>query len=287
MPPLRIPRRLITVLIAGVLTLVPAAISAQDATPVASPEPLPEPTIAATAGPVTGADGAWVVTAFDAWQTGLSEPLPESLLRLSFQADARLQGETACGRFEGGWSSQGSELYASILPGGTFNCPEEQAGEAIGLSTALDSVVAWQADDIGGIELLDAAGSTRLVLQPLNAGDPAGSWLVSRFRRPNGEWAGPVPEGPMELNLLPGGLLEGGTGCRLLLGLYRYDAGDITIGPFETDGLPCDGQLARAERRLLRALGEATTWQQAGDTLTLSSETEAVVELARVPEGGE
>lgn len=256
--------------------LTPAAALAQ--------EPTPEPATGAAPIAATSPEGAWMVVAFDAWQAGLAEPLPGSPLRVSFLADGRMQGETGCGRFGGGWGGAGNELFAGVAPSGFLGCAEEQTAEAVGLSTALGDVVRWQADDDGGLVLLDPAGTTRVVLQPLEIGDPAGQWLVTRFRRPNGEWAEPLLDQPMELGLLAGGILEGSTGCRLLLGGYSYDAGDITIGPFDTEGLPCEGDAQRAERRLLRALGQATTWEQNDDELVLSNETEPVVELVRAPE---
>lgn len=287
MPHLPIPRPLIAATTACMLMLAPMGTHAQGSPEQGSPAPVAEPTPIATDAPALSPEGSWVVTALDPWQTGLMEPLPGSLLRLSFLDEGRLQGETACGRFTGGWSGEGGELFAGIAPTGFLGCAEEQTGEAIGLNTAIEAVVEWQPDDAGGIELLDASGATRLTLQPLMVGDPAGTWLVLRFRRPNGEWAEPVADGPMMLTLHPDGFLEGGTGCRLLLGGYSYDAGDITIGPFDTEGLPCDGAAGRAERRLLRALGETTTWGQNGDELILSDEERPVVELIRVPERAE
>lgn len=277
--------RLLAALVSAAFVLAPAAAVAQEASP--GPSAVPEPSVGpAESSPAVATSplGAWVVTSFDAWQTGLAEPLPGSLLRLTFLADGRLQGETACGRFNGGWSGEGGELFAGVAPTGFLGCADAQTGEAIGLNTALEAVVAWEADERGGLSLLDAAGSMRVLLEPLQTGDPTGAWLVSRYRRPNGEWAEPVPDRPMELILRAGGLLEGSTGCRLILGGYRVDAGDITIGPFDVEGLPCEGEAQRAERRLLRALGVVTTWEQRADALTLSDEIEPVVELVRAPE---
>ena len=277
-------RRLLATTAACLLALAPAAALAQDATPPPSAEPLSEPTPEAAAIPVTSPEGTWVVTELDAWGEGLAEPLPGSRLRLSFLGDSLLQGETACGRFDGGWSGTGSEIFVGVSPTGHLGCAQEQTAEAIGLSTALDAVVGWQPDDIGGIELLDAAGMARLVLEPFAVGDPIGSWEVQRFLRPNGEFGKPAADHPITLELMADGLLEGSTGCRLLLGVYSFDAGDMTVGPFDTSGLPCEGAVQKAERRDLRALGQVTTWQQSGDSLTLSSETEPVVELGRAPE---
>lgn len=263
-------------LVLGALLAAPVASAGQ--------EPSPGATLAPAATSVTSPAGAWIVEAFDAWETGLTAPMPDSLLRLSFLDGGQLRGETACGRFDGGWTAEDGEFFAGVAPTGFLGCPDAQTTEAVGLSTALAAVVGWRPDASGGIELLDAAGATRLVLRPLPIGDPAGDWLIGRFRRPNGEWASPVADAPMDLRLGTDGLLTGSTGCRFLFGSYRYDAGDITVGPFETEGLPCEGELAQAERWLLRALGEVTTWEQDGDALVLSSETEPVVELERTLE---
>ena len=85
---------------------------------------------------------------------------------MAFLAQGQLEGETACGRFDGGWFHEGEELSLGITPTGNLGCEEPQTAEAIGLSTALTASVRWQAAG-AGLELLDGAGVTRVVLESL------------------------------------------------------------------------------------------------------------------------
>ena len=118
-------------------------------------------------------------------------------------------------------STRVQELSIGVAPSGNLGCGEQQLAEAIGLSTALGASTRWQAAATG-LELLDGTGATRVVLEALTIGDPAGEWSVARYRRPNGNLVEPLPDGPMSLTLVDDGSLEGSTGCRLLLGEYRY-----------------------------------------------------------------
>ena len=228
---------------------------------------------------------AWQVAAYDPWGQGLVELGADNELRVSLLADGELAGETGCGRFSGGWSQDGDELFLGVAPSGNLGCAAPQVEEAIGLSTAFDAVTGWGPAEDGGIELSDATGATRVVLESLAAFEPTGAWTVQRYRRPNGQLVEPLPGSPMSLTLRADGGVEGSTGCRLLKGAYDAEGGGIVIGPLEPHGRPCEGAGRRAERQLLRALGEVVYWQQSGETLSLNDGfDEPLVELVRTVE---
>ena len=98
--------------LACLFVLAPATTEAQDEDPSPSPSSSPSP--------ITSPEGDWAVSAFDAWEQGLAEPLPDSRLLLRLLADGQLEGETACGRFTGGWSSEGAELSMGVAPTGNL-----------------------------------------------------------------------------------------------------------------------------------------------------------------------
>jgi heat shock protein HslJ len=231
--------------------------------------------------------GTWDVLAYDPWNEGLVEPLADSALTIALLGDGQLAGETGCGRYDGGWLLAEGELSVGIAQTGYFECADAPTEEAIGFSTAVDAVVGWR-QTATGIELVDEAGSPRLVLGRAVVAEPTGAWTVTRYRRPNGRLAEPLPERPMSLELRPDGSATGSTGCRLLEGAYLRDGGTLIIGPVEPVGLPCEGDDRRAERQLLRALGEVIYWQRTGDTLSLNDGfDELLVELALTPEAVE
>lgn len=235
--------------------------------------------VPATSAVEAGPAGTWQVVAFDPWGEGLIEPLPGSTMTVGLLGDGRLQGETGCGRYNGGWALDDEVLGLAISPTGYFGCGDAETEEAIGFSVAIDAVVGWSATD-SGIELFDVAGTPRLVLQPVVVAEPTGAWTVARYRRPNGVMTEPLPGRPMSLELADVGVVSGSTGCRLLEGEYFRDGSTIIIGPVETVGLPCEGDDRKAERQLLRALGDVIYWVRSGDTLSLNDGfDELLVEL--------
>ena len=262
---------------------MPIAVSAQDE----FLEPSPEPSLASSPEPVelaTSPAGTWTVVGFDAWGEGLGEPRSAGELTVTLLDDGQLEGETGCGRFNGGWSTEDDELFLGVAPTGNLGCGEKKAAEAIGLSTALAAIVSWRPAN-GGIELSDEAGNLRVILAPITAGEPEGTWDVQRYRRPNGQLTEPLPDSPMSVALTLAGAVEGSTGCRLLLGEYRYDGAGITLGPLEAEGKPCEGPERKAERQLLAALGEVVYWEQSGDAMSLRDGfDEPLVELTRTVE---
>ena len=266
-------RRLLAALLTGAFVLAPSVSLAQDET--SEPSPSPEP--------ITGPAGDWLVTTFDAWEQGLAEPLPGSTLTLRLLDDGQLEGETACGRFTGGWSSEGAELFMGVAATGNLGCAEQETAEAIGLSTALGAVTTWQAT-ADGLELRDALGATRVVLGPLVAGEPIGEWTVLQFRRPNGELRQPQVEGPISMVLGDDGRIGGDTGCGPLMGEFAQEGSTITVVLDEVEAPACDDLLARAQRQLLRALGEVVYWRRVGDELALlDGFDELLVQLIRTP----
>jgi heat shock protein HslJ len=151
---------------------------------------------------------------------------------------------------------------------GYDDCARRQRVEAIALATALDPVVSWR-PTARGLDLLSVGGATRLSLAAESVEGPAGAWVVERYRRPNGRPVDVLDGAPPSLTLEPGGAVVGSTGCRFFEGSWTSDADGIAIGPIETVGLPCEGDLRRQERQLLRAVGESIRWERQGDALRL------------------
>lgn len=250
--------------LALVIVLLPGAVAAQEI--VSSPEP-PGPPPEARPEPT----GNWDVLAFDAWGQGLVEPRPETTLTMSLLTGGRLEGETGCGRYHGGYSLDGDRLGLGIISKGFGECGIKRTEEAVAFSVALESVSTWRAGgDVTAIELVDEAGVVRVVLARPDERDATGEWLVTDYARANGKLAQPLPDRPMRLLVTPAGTVSGSTGCRLFEGVFRGEGQRIVIGPVEPIGLPCHGSERKPERRFLAALGEVVFWEREGDGLTLT-----------------
>ena len=277
----RFSRRTASALTLLALLSLPGPAVAQEA----SLEPA-QPSSAPSAAPAASSpDGSWNVVAFDPWGEGLVEPLPQSTLIISLLGERLLEGASGCGRFTGGWFLEDGAMSMSVSPTGFLGCSEAQTGEAIGLESAIAAVSGWRPSE-SGVELVDAAGVARVVLEREQVPDNSGAWSVIRYQRPNGKLAEATADDPMILELHSDGTLSGTSGCRLLEGVYVFEGANATIGPLETVGLPCEGDLGRAERRLLRALGEVAYWRRDDDTLRLFDAFDVLlVELMAVEAG--
>jgi heat shock protein HslJ len=235
-------------------------------------------------------EGTWVATAYDTWGEGLVAPLRGSTLTVSLLSAGRLEGETGCGTYLGGYSVDGQAIRLGIISPGSGRCRERLEGEAFGFTQALAAVTGW-APGGRGLQLLDEEGRVRVSLErPLEA-SPAGAWLVERLARTRGE-LGPLLDGSQgSLVLADDGSFTGDTGCRQLEGRYTLEADRIVIAPIVVVGLPCDGQdlrpLQRQDRRLLALLDEAVAWRRSGETLTLADGAGSVIlELRTWSSGG-
>jgi heat shock protein HslJ len=200
-------------------------------------------------------------------------PLRGSTLTISLLSAGRLEGETGCGTYVGGYSVDGQAIRLGIISPGSDRCRPRLEDEAFGFTQALAAVTGW-APGGRGLQLLDEEGRVRVSLErPLEA-SPAGAWIVVRVARTRGE-LGPVLDGSqVSLVLADDGSLTADTGCRQLEGSYTVEADRIVIAPIVIVGLPCDGQdlrpLQRQDRHLLALLDEAVAWRRSGETLTLA-----------------
>jgi len=209
------------------------------------------------------------VRAFDAWSEGLVEPRPNTTLTVQLLEGGRLEGQTGCGTYFGAYTLDGDDLALGVISKGPDPCGLKRTEEAVAFSIALGAVTSW-VPTTSGLELLDAQGQVRVVLERLELADLTGDWVVKRVARPRGGLKAP-PEGSIVLlDLDVDGTLEGSTGCRVIEGFYSSEADRVAIGPLETVGLPCDGELRRHERRLLDAFDRTILWQRNGSELRLT-----------------
>ncbi len=260
-------RRLCLVLACAV-SLLPAGAAAQSPV-VAAQSPEASPAASPTPAPLEPA-GTWTVTAFDAWGEGLAEPRVAGELTIALQDGGRLEGQTGCGRYNGGYSIDGERIGLGIISKGFGECGRKRTEEAVAFSVALEAVSRWRLDTgAAGLELVDDTGAVRVAATRRPDAQPFGDWLVTGYTRANGASAQPPDGQPMRLSITADGGLSGNGGCRELEGEVRVEADRIVLGPIEALGPPCDGPVRRAERRLLTAYSEVVYFERDGEALTL------------------
>lgn len=274
-------RRLALVASVGVLVITTAGSTlAQELSPAPSSAPSVAPLEARP-------DGNWDVVAFDAWSEGLAEPHPDTILSADFLSEGRLEGETGCGTYFGGYSVDGEGIRLGIISKGPDPCSVKHNEEAVAFSVALDAVVGWR-PTITGLELIDESGVVRVVLRRGDDAGLTGAWAAERYTRSNGKSAEPLPDSSIALTFDADGNVTGSTGCRWFEGRYSSEADRVIIAPIETVGLPCEGDLRRQERRVLRIFDEVVLWHRQAEGLFLTDAfDEPLLELRALPEPAE
>jgi hypothetical protein len=129
------------------------------------------------------------VTAFDAWGEGLTDPLRGSTLIVSLLPAGRLEGETACGTYVGGYTVDGEGIRLGVISKGAEPCGDRRADADFALSQALALATKW-APSSDGLELLDDDGRVRVALARQAGGGMAGDWAVLRYARSDGDLEG-------------------------------------------------------------------------------------------------
>ncbi len=267
------------VLVSCLLSLSVTAALAQDASP------MPSPSTPASTSPDSGPlDGSWDVIRFDAWGEGLVAPRPDTTLTAAFLPDGRLEGETGCGTYTGGYTGDENSLGLGIISKGADPCDVPTTEEAVAYSVALEAVAAWQAAE-GGVELLDDSGRVRVELRRADRAGLVGNWVADRYARANGTLTEPLVDRPITIAFAEDGSVLGSTGCRVLEGAYVSERDRVVIAPVETTGLPCEGDARGQERRLLAIFDAVVSWEREGQTLVLTDGNGEVLLEMRASEG--
>jgi heat shock protein HslJ len=256
-------------------SLAPVWSAAPDASQVTGSEASP-----ATVPVDLRLEGAWSVTALDGSGEGLVDALAGSPLTLWLLPDGRLEGETACGTYLGGYALDGSAINVGVMASGAGSCGARRREETSRLVQALSAVTSWQ-PGTGGLLLLDAEGRVRVTLAALADASPVGDWLVRRQAGRDGRLV-ELPAGQeLAMALDAAGMVAGSTGCRAFSGGYRVETVRILIAPITLVGLPCEGRDERSrrrqERRLLDLFDQVVAWRRSGTRLELLDAQGAVL----------
>jgi heat shock protein HslJ len=183
----------------------------------------------------------------------------------------RLEGETACGTYVGGYTVDGARIRLGVISRGVGPCGRRAEDEAFDLTQALGLATTWAASATG-LDLLDDAGTVRVALVPPGAAAAGltGGWLVERLAGRAGDLVVPLEGRAVSISFGPDGRATGSTGCRDFEAGYTVEADRVVIAPIAALGLPCEADLRRQDRRVLGLLDEVVEWRRDGDRLILT-----------------
>lgn len=192
-----------------------------------------------------------------------------STLTLSFSDDGRVNGDSGCNRFMGGYEADGPRLTISQLASTRRACvsaalnAQEQA-----YLQALQSIVSFSSKD--GQLMLATQDGLRLTFNP--AAPIVGTeWMLVSLN--GADVTGTAPT----LKLGEDGNLGGTGGCNRYGGSYTLTDGKLTVSPLFSTMMACAEAVMAQESAFLTALEAATSVRVEGQQLILEGENVRLV----------
>ncbi len=200
-----------------------------------------------------------------------STPASSSPAVLTFEPGGVLSGTTGCNRIRGTYKVDGSNL--TIDPGATtmMACadPAVDAQEQA-VTQGLAKVRAFLVRQ-GQLTLQGDGGTTLFQLAAQPAGLTGTRWTATGVNNGRGAVEGTAATEQATIAFGEQGAVTGSTGCSELAGTYTVDsgAGTLAFSGLTTTGSTCTGEAATFAQQYVAALGQVTTYQREGSTLTL------------------
>lgn len=187
---------------------------------------------------------------------------------LVFAADGSFAGSTGCNRIAGTYSQDGTSLTLASGPMTLKACEGAVAAQEAAIVAALPLVASFTLES--SLVLQDAEGVTLLTYVPGMSSLAGTSWQATGIN--NGKEAVVSEAGTEEVTAMFGadGTISGSGGCNTYSGQYTTSGADqITIGALASTKMACPEPAMQIEQMYFAALGNVSTYQIEGTTLTL------------------
>jgi heat shock protein HslJ len=229
----------------------------------------------------TLAGTAWILTALNG-----AEPLPDTTITASFDADGMLNGTDGCNRYGAVYEVDGDKISITLGPTTLMACVEPVMNQATEYLAALEAAATFQIQG-DTLELRDADGNVMAAFSAQPTGLAGTSWDVLAYN--NGKEAVVSVIIGTQITAVFGadGVLAGNAGCNDYSAPYEADdQGNISIGPAITTFKECSEPegVMEQEQQYLAALGTAATYRMEGDSMEMRTADGArVASFQRTP----
>jgi heat shock protein HslJ/LysM repeat protein len=217
---------------------------------------------------------AWILTTLNG-----AEPLPDTTITASFDADGTLNGTDGCNRYGAVYEVDGNNISITLGPATLMACPEPIMNQATEYLTALEAAATYQ---IQGevLELQDADGNVVATFSAQPTGLAGTSWDVIAYNNGRGGVVSVIIGTEITAVFGEDGNLTGNAGCNDYSAPYEADdQGNISIGPAVTTFMECsepEGIMGQ-EQEYLAALETAATYRVEGDTMEMRTAEDSQV----------
>jgi heat shock protein HslJ len=208
----------------------------------------------------------WQLASFDggAASTGL---VAGSQITAEF-ADGKVGGTAGCNSYGGSYTVSGPNISIGELNQTLIGCDTPLADQEAKYTAALLAATTYQIN--GDTLAIEHPGGTLRFekLQPTPDQALEGiTWHLTTFV--TGEVASSLFADTRITAQFAGGNLSGEAGCNSYSGGYTVTGNGITVSELGATKMACAADVMAQEQAFLKALGAATTFQIAGDTLTI------------------
>jgi len=214
----------------------------------------------------TLAGTAWMLTTLNG-----AEPLPETTITASFDADGTLNGTNSCNRYGAVYEVDGEAITITLGPTTLMACPDPIMLQADEYMAALASAAAYQIQgDV--LELRDSEGVVVAAFTAQPTGLAGTSWDVIAYNNGKEAVVSLIIGTQITADFGEDETLTGNAGCNDYSAPYQADdAGNISIGPAVTTFMECSEPEGIMEQELqyLAALQTAATYRVEGDTMEM------------------
>ncbi len=271
MPAHRVARLLLPVALFTVSALTLAGCGGSS-DPVSGASPAAASPSAAAAISLVGT--SWTLASY-AEKNGTQVPAVPAAATLSFGADGVLAGSTGCNRIVGTYVQADSNLTIELGPMTKMACPPDVTAQENAVVANLARVASFTSGT--SLVLATADGATLLTYSPGLTSLAGTSWQATGINNGRGGVEANAATSGVTAVFGEDGQLTGSGGCNSYSGTYTTAGTDqITLGPIAATAKACeDPDVTRVEQEYFAALGNVTTYQLDGDTLTLRDDSGA------------
>jgi heat shock protein HslJ len=215
----------------------------------------------------------WRLLAYRGSSSGLTRALEGAAVTAFFDGRGGLTGSAGCNTYQADYSASKDSLTIQKLSSTNKNCDspagvmEQEQQYLAGLPSVATFTVAGPTLQLfthdGAILAIYQATPPSTELPLVNT-----SWYLQDFKTDKGVLVAVSNPRDYTLAFAPDGHLTIRADCNSGTGSYTVDGGNISIKVLEMTQATCSGNSLSGQ--FLRALTEATTYQQTNDTLTLN-----------------
>ncbi len=195
-----------------------------------------------------------------------------------FTSGGKVSGSSGCNRYSGSYTVSGTSITFSQLASTMMMCDSPVMAQETAYLKALGEAKTFTVKG-NQLSLFDSGGST-LAVYNAQSQDLAGtSWDVLSYNNGKQAITSVMIGTSLTADFDSDGTLSGNSGCNSYSGAYNLNGSQITIGPLAATKKFCGDPagLMDQESQYLAALQTAATYQVEGTTLSLRTQSGALV----------